>query len=130
MPSEPGGTGEGVNLAPLLDIDRKNETNPTNAGIRFSFKKALNKPVKPLKASIASKIRAVGTWVTGLLLDFGRKRSKTLPERIYNPIMAMGFRQCLPFSWSKLRGKHCQHPIAVMGVVDTFGHGVSVRNLF
>ena len=24
------------------------------------------------------------------------------------------------FSWTTLRGKHCRHPIAVMGVVDTF----------
>ena len=32
-----------------------------------------------------------------------------------------GFRQCLPFSWTTLRGKHCRHPIVVMGVVDTFG---------
>jgi hypothetical protein len=31
-----------------------------------------------------------------------------------------GFWQCLPFSWTTLRGKHCWHPIAVMGVVDTF----------
>jgi hypothetical protein len=34
-----------------------------------------------------------------------------------------GFRQCLPFSWTTIRGKHCRHPIAVMGVVDTFRHG-------
>ena len=33
-----------------------------------------------------------------------------------------GFQQCLPFSWTTLRGKHCQHPIAVMGVLDTFAH--------
>ena len=26
--------------------------------------------------------------------------------------------QCLPFSSTTLRGKQCQHPIAVMGVVD------------
>ena len=26
------------------------------------------------------------------------------------------------FSWTTLRDKHCRHPIAVMGVVDTFGH--------
>ena len=32
-----------------------------------------------------------------------------------------GFRECLPFSWTTLRGKHCRQPIAVMGVVDTFG---------
>ena len=37
------------------------------------------------------------------------------------PLRQWGFRQCLPFSWTALRGKHCWHPIAVMGVVDTFG---------
>ena len=36
------------------------------------------------------------------------------------PITAMGFRQCLTFSWTTLRGKHCRHPIAIMEVVDTF----------
>ena len=42
---------------------------------------------------------------------------------IYNSIMAMGFFwQCLPFSWTTLRGKHLRHPIAVIEVVDTFGH--------
>ena len=25
-----------------------------------------------------------------------------------------GFRQCLSFSWTTLRGKHCRHPIAVI----------------
>ena len=30
--------------------------------------------------------------------------------------------QCLPFSWTTLRGKHRWHPTTVMGVVDTFGH--------
>ena len=29
-------------------------------------------------------------------------------------------RQCLPFSWTTLRGKHCGHPIVVMAVVNTF----------
>ena len=47
-------------------------------------------------------------------------RMETKPERIYNPLRQWGFRQCLPFSWTTLRGKHCRHPIAVMGVVDTF----------
>ena len=37
------------------------------------------------------------------------------------PLRQWGFRQCLHFSWTTLRGKHCRHPIAVMGVVDTFG---------
>ena len=38
------------------------------------------------------------------------------------PLRQLGFRQCLPFSWTTLRGKHCRHPIALMGVVDMFGH--------
>ena len=37
------------------------------------------------------------------------------------PLRQWGFRQYLPFSWTTLRDKHCQHSIAVMGVVDTFG---------
>jgi hypothetical protein len=36
------------------------------------------------------------------------------------PLRQWGFRQCLPFSWTTLIIKHCRHPIAVMGVVDTF----------
>ena len=36
------------------------------------------------------------------------------------PLWQWGFRQCLPFSWTTLRGKNCWDPIAVMGVVDTF----------
>ena len=36
-------------------------------------------------------------------------------------MLQWGFRQCLPFSWTTLRDKHCRQPIAVMGVVDTFG---------
>ena len=31
-------------------------------------------------------------------------------------VSTIPLRQCLPFSWTTLRGKHCQHPIAVMGV--------------
>ena len=41
------------------------------------------------------------------------------------PLRQWGFRQCLPFSWTTLRGKHCRHPIALMGVVDTFELGTS-----
>ena len=43
------------------------------------------------------------------------------PNVFTTPLCSWGFRQCLPFSWTTLRGKNCQHPIAVMGVVDTFG---------
>ena len=42
------------------------------------------------------------------------------PNVSTTPLRQWGFRQCLPFSWTTLRGKRCWHPIAVMGVVDTF----------
>ena len=42
--------------------------------------------------------------------------SKQCPNVSTTPL-----RQCLPFSWTTLRGKHCRHPIAIIGVVDTFG---------
>jgi hypothetical protein len=45
------------------------------------------------------------------------------PNASKTPLRQWGFRQCLPFSWTTLRGKYCRHPIAVIGVVDTFGHG-------
>ena len=44
------------------------------------------------------------------------------PNVSTTPLRQWGFRQCLPFRWATLRGKHCRHPIAVMGVVNTFGH--------
>ena len=48
----------------------------------------------------------------------------TLSANVYAPPLGQwGFWQCLPFSWTTLGGKHCRHPIAVMGVADTFGQG-------
>ena len=38
------------------------------------------------------------------------------------PHYGNGFSAMFIFKWTTLRGKHCRHPIAVMGVVDTFGH--------
>ena len=44
------------------------------------------------------------------------------PNVSRTPWRQWGFRQCLPFSWTPLRGKHCRdHPIALM--VVTFRHG-------
>ena len=47
------------------------------------------------------------------------------PKVSTTPLRLLGFRQwgfwqCLLFSWTTLRDKHCRHPITVMGVVDTF----------
>ena len=45
--------------------------------------------------------------------------TKTNPRQRTN-ISTTPLWQCLPFSCTTLRGKHCRHPIAVMGVVDMF----------
>jgi hypothetical protein len=47
------------------------------------------------------------------------------PNVSTTPLRQWEFRQCLPFSWTTLLEKHCRHPIAVMGVVDTFEHYLS-----
>ena len=60
-------------------------------------------------------------WTTDVYDKLCRNVSST-------PLRQWGFRQCLPFSWTTLRGKHCRHPIAVMGVVDTFRLSVLVLN--
>ena len=49
------------------------------------------------------------------------------PNVSTTPLRQWGFRQCLPFSWTILRGKHCRHPIVVMGVVDVFGHSFCIN---
>ena len=54
------------------------------------------------------------------MIDFMREQYR--PNVSTTPLRQWGFRQCLPFSWTTLRDKHCRHPIAVMGVVDMFGH--------
>ena len=43
------------------------------------------------------------------------------PNASTTPLWQWVFWQCLPFSWTTQRSKHCRHSIAVMGVVDTFG---------
>ena len=51
------------------------------------------------------------------------------PNVSTNQLRQWGFQQCLPFSWTTLRDKHYRHPIAVMGVVDTFeqSHAESMK---
>ena len=41
------------------------------------------------------------------------------PNVSTTPLQRCGFRQCLPFSWTTLRDKHCRQPIAVMEVVKS-----------
>ena len=70
------------------------QTGPKLAPISFSF---------PWKCLLIPVQKSIQCW----------KVSTT-------PLPQWGFWQCLPFGWTTLRGKHCRHPIAVMGVVDTF----------
>ena len=60
--------------------------------------------------------------------DIKKRSVSTLKGDTHNvsttPLWQGGFRQYLPFSWTTLRGKHCQHPIAVMGAVYMFGSKV------
>ena len=49
----------------------------------------------------------------------------TQPKHIYNPIKSQWG---LPFSWTTLGGKHRQHPIVLMGVVDTLG--LNIKAMF
>ena len=45
------------------------------------------------------------------------------------PLRQWDFRQFLSFSWTTLRGKHCQHPVAVMRVVDADSKNLCSLNL-
>ena len=51
---------------------------------------------------------------------YGNQVSASLYEIPVKYLREWNFRQCLLFSWTTLRGKHYQHPIAVMEVVDMF----------
>ena len=70
-----------------------------------------SKPQLEVLGIHAHIVRAPMFWC----LTFGLNVSTT-------PLRQRGFRQCLPFSWTTLRGKHWWHPVAVMGVVDGFRH--------
>ena len=37
------------------------------------------------------------------------------PNISTTPLQQWGFRQCLPVSWTTIRGKHCRYPIAING---------------
>ena len=50
---------------------------------------------------------------------------KQRPRVSTTPLWQWGFRQCLPFNWATLSGKHLQHPIGVMGAVDILAEDAS-----
>ena len=57
-----------------------------------------------------------------LELNFFLVWNLSQPKCIFNPIMAMGFSAMFTFQLDNTapRGKHCQNPITILGVVDTF----------
>ena len=66
--------------------------------------------------------------LTNMEVGFGRHG----PNVSTTPLQQWGFQQqqCLPFSWTILRGKHCRNPIAAMRVADMFGHGLLTPNMW
>ena len=45
---------------------------------------------------------------------FATNSNSQCPNVSTTPLRQWGFRQCLLFSWTTLRGKHCRHPISVI----------------
>ena len=45
-----------------------------------------------------------------------QKKERVCPNVSSTRLQQWGFRQCLPFSLTTLKGKHCRQLIAVMGV--------------
>ena len=65
------------------------------------------------------------SWSDLLILT---KKRTPCPNVSTTPLRQWGFQQCLSFSWTTLRGKHCRHPIAVMGVVYVRALSANVSN--
>ena len=65
-------------------------------------------------------LRLMQEYTSCIWLWFFARNLKS-PNVSTTPLGQWGFRQCLPFSWTTLSGKHCWHPIAVMGVINMFG---------
>ena len=61
--------------------------------------------------------------------SYVRIHIRQCPNISSTPLRQWDFWQCLTFSWTTLRGKHCWHPIAVIGVVDTFGQWYEKQHL-
>ena len=87
-----------------------------------------------LSIFVVSKNTRISSWPTAAILMRAQMlRYNSLLSRPWSPnlikilwlspnVSTSPLWQCLPFSCTTLRGKHCWHPIAVMVVVDTFGH--------
>ena len=73
------------------------------------------------KLTKITKILPIDSVEMDLQLHNSVDRLTHCPNVSTTPLRQWGFQQCLSFSWTALRGKHCRHPIAVMGVVNTFG---------
>ena len=76
---------------------------------------------KILKFSFAPKTQQKCFCISAVAYrKTSNQKSGVSPNVSTTPLCQWGFGQCLPFSWTQLRGKHFQHPITVVEVVDTF----------
>ena len=70
---------------------------------------------------ICYKLVGVSNKNTLFYMEVAVFMSKRVSQTVSTtPLRQWGFQKCLPFSWTTLKGKHCRHPVAIMGVVDTF----------
>ena len=58
-------------------------------------------------------------WYASMVCLLGWAKDYLCQKLSTTQLGQWGFRQWLPFSWTTPRVKHCRHPIAVMGAVDT-----------
>ena len=92
-------------------------------GHASKLKPRLDRHPAPMYYRSAGKYGELGASLHqffGIVLVIPISAERQVPQS-KTPIRQWGFRQHLPFSWTTLRCKHCLHPVAVMGIVDTIG---------
>ena len=104
-----------------LNEDKRTEGKPI-LQIKLKLAKAENVKSKQYKNALSHSEHFDRAHYKNLDATYYKKMIHTVGT--YLQLHYGNVRQCLPFSWTTLRGKHCRHPIAVIGVVDTFGPNI------
>ena len=98
--------------------------------IIYNFQNSLSILKLPAAWSNQKKILSYNTKVaennhivlSGIFSDYFDSLNNGCWKAFSTPIMTWGRWQCLAFSCSTLRDKHCQRPIAVIGIAHAFEH--------
>ena len=84
----------------------------TDSDLLFWFECADNNQNVYFNAKLS--ILPASFYLSRALWDCQDSTFRPGPNVSTTPLRQWGFQQCLPFSWTTLRGKHCWHPIAIM----------------